>query len=150
MLRNITNYILFNSLTFLATLIYGSVVFHRHRCSQNKFSDNDQDDAPMDSTGNPDRNLAVYSIEGAVGPFFETDGTGVKKTLPELGGFQIKRKKVAELQAGEAANELAGKGRKATTVDTTKELPPQSIGDERIYELAATRSVRIARRTCAV
>ncbi|KAK3173228.1 hypothetical protein OEA41_006557 [Lepraria neglecta] len=137
-------------LTFLATLIYGSVVFHRHRCSRSKFADNDQDDALMDSTGNLDRNLAVYGNEGAVGPFFETDGTGVEKTLLELGGFQIKRKEVAELQAGEAANELAGKGRKATMVDTTKELPPQSIGDERIYELAAARSVRIVRKSCAV
>ena len=104
----------------------------------------------MDSTGDPGRNLAIIGIEGAVGPFFETDGTGVEKTLPELGGFQIKRKKVAELQAGEAANELTGKGRKATTVDTKKELPPQSIGHERIYELAAARSVRIGRKSCAV
>ena len=104
----------------------------------------------MDSTGNPDRNLAVYGIEGAVGPFFETDGTEVENTLPELGGFQIKRKKVAELQAGEAVNALAGKGRKATMVDMTKELPPHSIGDERIYELAAARSVKIVRKSCAV
>ncbi|KAL2045260.1 hypothetical protein N7G274_002343 [Stereocaulon virgatum] len=119
---------------------------HNHRRGQNRLPDKDQHNGPTNFLSIPARNLVVYDVEGAVGPCFENDGTGVEKTLLELGGFQITRENVTELGAGKTANELAERIGKLITEKITEELPPQPAADERVYELAAAQCAMVARR----
>ena len=99
---------LYYSLSFIATLIYGSVVFHRERKKRSRIITHAEDGLTTAIPEHTETTPIQYAIEGAVGPFFESGGTPVDKTVPELGGRHVERKTLSELPTVEVAQELAG------------------------------------------
>lgn len=88
----------------------------------------------------------MYGIEGAVGPFFESDSKPVEIVPQELFGIERQDLRARELPAEPAAWELSSShGRRSHPADTAKELPPEPIKVREVYELAAAKSIRIAK-----
>jgi hypothetical protein len=93
-----------------------------------------------------DQNPTVYGTEGAVGPLYESDSKPVVIEPQELVGKEKADPHARELPAEHVAQELAGRERKGIHLDIAKELPLVPPVERIVYEPAAARSVKIAKK----
>jgi len=91
-----------------------------------------------------DQNPTVYEIEGAIGPFYESDSKPVVITPQELVGTEKANLRARELPADPVAQELAGRERKSIHVNKAKELPAVPPLERIVKELAVAMSVKTA------
>ncbi len=138
-----------HSFVFLGSLIYGSVLYHRHRRNKrkgpkaNNITQNPYYNGPYSENGVTTANYqpleSPYPVQSEADSTLYRDES-VMTSMPAAEHYtpdlQDKKRRVSSV--GSVPSELAGQGKNSFVGSNTKELPAVP----EVYELASAKSIR--------